>query len=65
MRLAVELFYILLGLAVTVALTAAAAWSYPMGRQVIWWCGAGAAAATLLMGVGPLMRAWRIDRARS
>ena len=46
-----------------IALTAAAAWSYPLGREVIWYCGAGAAAATMLMGIGPLRRAWRIDRA--
>ena len=65
MRVGIELLYIALGLVVTYALTAAAAASYPLGREVIWYCGAGAAAATMLMGIGPLHRAWRIDRARS
>jgi hypothetical protein len=65
MRVAIELFYLLLGLAVTYALTAGAAWSYPLGREVIWYCGAGAAAASMLMAIGPLRRAWRVDRARA
>ena len=65
MRVAVELFYLALGLIAAVALSAAAAWAYPPAFTVIWWCGAGAAAATLLMGVGPLRRAWRIDRGRT
>ncbi len=65
MRVAIELLYIALGVAIAIALSAAAAWSYPLGRVVIWYCGAGAAAATMLMGIGPLRRAWRIDRARA
>ncbi|MDQ2892930.1 MAG: hypothetical protein M3R64_07570 [Pseudomonadota bacterium] len=64
MRVAIELLYIALGVVIAIALTAAAAWSYPLGRAVIWYCGAGAAAATMLMGIGPLRRAWRIDRVR-
>ena len=62
MRVGIELFHIALGLIAAVALTAAAAWSYPLGRTVIWNCGAGAAAAVMLMGIGPLRRAWAIDR---
>ena len=64
MRVAVELLHIAVGLAAAAVLTAAAGWSYPMGREVIWWCGMGAMAATVLMGIGPLRRAWRADRER-
>ena len=65
MRLAVELFYIGLGLVVAVAVTSAAAWAYPPAYEVIFYCGAGAAAASILMGIGPLRLASRIDRPRS
>lgn len=58
----VETLHILAGLAVAVAMTWAAAWSYPLGQEVIWWCGGAAALATVAMGVRPLRRAWRQDR---
>jgi len=63
-RTTVELLYIAAGLVAAVAMTWAAAWAYPLGRDVIWWCGAGAMAATVLMGIGPLRRARAIDRKR-
>lgn len=62
MRVTIELLHLAAGLVVAALFTWAAAWAYPLGAEVIWWCGAGAAAATIAMGVGPLRRAYRIDR---
>ncbi len=60
-RTLVEALHVVAGLAAAVAITWAAAWSYPLGWDVIWWCGAGAMAATILMGIGPLRRALTED----
>ena len=65
MRTLVELLYLIAGLTVAAAMTAAAAWAYPLGREVIWWCGAAAMAAALLMSIAPLRRARAIDRGRA
>ena len=61
-RTLTEGLHLAAGLIVAVAMTYAAAWAYPLGREVIWWCGAGAMAATVLMGIGPLRRARAFDR---
>ena len=61
----IEILHILAGLGVAVAITWAAAWSYPLGQDVIWACGAAAMVATVLMGVGPLRRARRLDTGNS
>ena len=57
----IEILHILGGLVAAVAMTWAAAWSYPLGQDVIWSCGAAAMVATVAMGVGPLLRARRLD----
>jgi len=62
-RTAIELLSIAAGLIVAALMTWAAAWSYPLGREVIWWCGGCAMVATVLMGIGPLRRARAADRA--
>jgi hypothetical protein len=62
-RTLVELFFLALGLLAGFALSWACAWSYPLGADIIWTCGGLAMLATMLMGVGPLRRAWRADRA--
>ena len=62
-RTTMEILSIAAGLIAAVAMPWAAAWSYPLGREVIWWCGAGAMVATVVMGVGPLRRARIADRA--
>ncbi|WP_203308347.1 MULTISPECIES: hypothetical protein [Sphingomonas] len=64
MRTLIELLHILVGLTAAAFISAAAAWAYPLGRDVIWWCGAGAMLATLVMGVKPLRRARAADRKR-
>ncbi len=61
-RTTIEILHILAGLAVAVAMTWAAAWSYPLGQDVIWSCGAAAMVATVAMGLRPLRRAQRQDR---
>jgi len=58
----IEILHIFGGLVAAAAMTWAAAWSYPLGQDVIWSCGAAAMVATVLMGVGPLRRARRLDR---
>ncbi|WP_380778395.1 hypothetical protein [Sphingomonas sp. R86520] len=55
----VEILHILAGLAAAVAMTWAAAWSYPLAWGVIWWCGAAAMVATVAMGIRPLRHARR------
>ena len=60
-RTTIEVLHILGGLLAAVAITWAAAWSYPLGQDVIWSCGAAAMVATVAMGVGPLLRARRLD----
>ena len=62
-RTLTELFFILLGLLVAYLLARACAWSYPLGAEVIRWCGLASMAATVATGVGPLRRAWAADRA--
>ncbi len=64
-RTTVELLHIAAGLVAATAMTFAAAWSYPLGYETIWWCGIGAMVATVLMGIGPLRRARAIDRRRA
>ena len=58
----IEILHIVAGLVAAVAITWAAAWSYPLGWDVIWWCGAAAMVATLAMGIRPLRRARRLDQ---
>jgi hypothetical protein len=62
-RTLVELFFVVVGLGIAWALTAAAAASYPLGREAIHWCGLAAVAATIAMGVRPVRRAIAADRA--
>ena len=57
-----ELLHMIAGLMAAVAMTAGAAWAYPLGATVIWACGIFAMVATALMGIGPLRRAARADR---
>lgn len=62
-RTLTELLFMGAGLVAAYLLTWACAWSYPLGAHVVWWCGSAAMVATVLMGVGPLRRAWAADRA--
>ncbi|MBB5715747.1 hypothetical protein [Sphingomonas aerophila] len=57
-----ELLNLVAGLLVALAVAAAVAWAYPLGRDVIWACGIFGAVATVLMSIGPLRRAQLLDR---
>ena len=54
-----ELFHLILGVVLTVALFEAAAWAYPIGAGTIMAVGWATMATVLAMAVGPLARAWR------
>ncbi len=61
-RALVELFHLVLGVVVTVALFEGAAWAYPIGADTILAVGWATTAAVLAMAVGPLLRALKADR---
>ena len=62
MRTAVELLHILIGLAATALIVATAAWAYPLARREIEVSGWIIAGIVVLLGFGPVRRAWRVDR---
>jgi hypothetical protein len=39
-----------------------AAWSYPLARHDIWWVTYAAMIAVVIMGIGPIRRAYEADR---
>ena len=57
-----ELFHLVVGVVVTVALFEGAAWAYPIGAGTILAVGWVTTAAVLAMAVGPLWRALKADR---
>ncbi|KQN25717.1 hypothetical protein ASE86_05790 [Sphingomonas sp. Leaf33] len=61
-RTLIELFFIGTGLAATVAIVSVAAWAYPLARREIEVSGWVIAVIILLIGIGPIRRAWRQDR---
>jgi hypothetical protein len=61
-RTVIELLHVAAGLLAAAAIAAAAAWAYRPGAEVIWWCGGAAQLVTILLGIGPLRRAWAADR---
>jgi len=62
-RTLIEIFFIVAGLVMAGLLTHAAIWAYPLGREPILWSGIGGMVATVAMGLAPLRRAIRLDRA--
>jgi 1,4-dihydroxy-2-naphthoate octaprenyltransferase len=62
-RTLIEIFFIVAGLVMAGLLTHAAIWAYPLGREPILWSGIGGMVATVAMGLTPLRRAIRLDRA--
>ena len=61
-RTLIELGYVLLGIGAAALVGGLSAWSYPLARDDIWLVAYVAMAATVAMGIGPLMRAWALDR---
>jgi predicted membrane channel-forming protein YqfA (hemolysin III family) len=63
MRVLIETLHIVVGLIAAVLVATAAAWSYPRATNDIWLVTYVAMAAVVLMGVGPLRKAYAIDKA--
>ena len=64
MRVLLETVHIAIGLLAAALMAAAGAWAYPQARGDIWLVGYAAMVAVALMGIGPLRRAFRTDRAK-
>jgi hypothetical protein len=62
MRVLIELLHLLAGIFAAILIASLAAWSYPLAKHDIWWVAYAAMAALVLMGVGPVRRAWTEDR---
>ena len=62
MRVLVEVVHIVVGLVATMLLASLGAWAYPLAKNHIWLVAYVAMAAVVLMGVGPIRRAFAADR---
>jgi TRAP-type C4-dicarboxylate transport system permease small subunit len=65
MRVLIEILHILAGIFAAMLIASLAAWSYPLAKHDIWWVAYAAMVAVVLMGVGPIRRAWAEDRKAS
>jgi hypothetical protein len=63
-RVLTEVIHIAIGLVAAVLIAWAAAWSYPRATDDIWLVAYACMIAVVLMGVGPVRRAYAIDRKR-
>ena len=64
MRVLIEVVHIAIGLIAESAIAWSEAWSYPSATQDIWLVTFVAMALVVLMGIGPIRRAYAIDRAK-
>jgi hypothetical protein len=64
MRVLIEVVHIAIGLIAATLIAAAAAWSYPRATGDIWLVTFVAMALVVLMGIGPIRRAYAVDRAK-
>jgi len=62
MRTLVELLHVLIGLAATALVVATATWAYPLARREIEVSGWVIAGLVVVLGIGPVRRAWQRDR---
>ncbi|MHA6719088.1 hypothetical protein ACX40Y_06505 [Sphingomonas sp. RS6] len=62
MRVLVEVLHIVAGLIAAVVIASLAAWSYRRATDDIWLVAYVAMVAVVLMGIGPLRRAYALDR---
>ena len=62
MRVLIEVLHIVVGLFAAMLIAALAAWSYPLAKQDIWWVAYAAMIAVVVMGLGPIRRAYAADR---
>jgi len=64
MRVLIEVVHIAIGLVAAALIAAAAAWSYPRATDDIWLVAYGCMIAVVLMGIGPVRRAFDEDRTK-
>ncbi|HEX8303205.1 hypothetical protein [Sphingomonas sp.] len=64
MRVLIEVLHIAVGLLAALLIAALASWSYPLARHDIWLVAYVAMAAVVLMGIGPIRRAYAEDKAQ-
>jgi hypothetical protein len=64
MRVLIEVAHIVIGLIAATLIAWAAAWSYPRATGDIWLVTFVAMGLVVLMGIGPIRRAYAIDRAK-
>jgi type IV secretory pathway TrbD component len=64
MRVLIEVLHIVAGLLAAALIAVAAAWSYPRATDDIWLVAYACMIAVVAMGVGPVRRAFEIDKAR-
>ncbi|MBC9033534.1 hypothetical protein IAG41_14150 [Sphingomonas sp. JC676] len=62
MRVLIETIHIAVGLIAAAAIAWAAAWSYPRATNDIWLVAYACMVAVVAMGIGPLRKAYAIDR---
>jgi hypothetical protein len=63
MRVLIETIHIAVGLIAAAAIAWAAAWSYPRATNDIWLVAYACMVAVVVMGVGPLRKAYAADKA--
>jgi len=64
MRVLIEVLHIAAGLIAAALIALAAAWSYPRATDDIWLVAYACMVAVVLMGVGPVRRAYLADKAK-
>ncbi|MBR0552229.1 hypothetical protein [Stakelama marina] len=64
MRVLIEILFLIGGLIAALTLGYASAWAYPIGTRDIWLVTDAAMVVIVAMGVAPIWRAYRLDRAR-
>lgn len=62
MRVLIEVLHIVAGLLAAVVIASLAAWSYRRATHDIWLVAYVAMVAVVAMGIGPLRRAYALDR---
>jgi hypothetical protein len=63
MRVLIEVLHIIVGISAAVLIAKLSVWSYPLAEKDIWLVAFVAMGAVVLMGVGPMRRAYAEDRA--
>lgn len=62
MRVLIEVLHIVAGIFAAMLIASLAAWSYPLAKHDVWWVAYAAMVALVLMGIGPIRRAYAEDR---